>query len=151
MKFCIFAAACVCLIYYSLTVHTNPTLESLGAGEYTIYSRENVQSNLVTRRIDTGLGFMYFTHSQNAAALRALFRNIDGESITLTNINARTILKKLNYSRVSTSFDGIMQITYAYSNRGHQFITVNNSRVNLQIAETHNRVTVGWPVILGTF
>jgi hypothetical protein len=152
MKFCLFVTVCVCLIFHSSVTMTNPKLEILGHGEYCIYSREDVVSPLISRKVQTGLGFMYFTDSKNAASLRALFNHIDGESITLSsNKSTQVILRKLNYHKVSSDNIGGLHIIYAYSRHAPDFIKNDNRRINLQIAEHNGTVTIGWPVILGTY
>jgi len=121
----------------------NPRLELLGEGEYAIYSREDVRSSLVDRRVASGIGFIYYTTSENAAELRAKFTHIDGESIVLPRISGKQVLKKLGYQEVSKG--------YGYSPRGKDFIKVNGQRVNLQVVERNGSTVVGWPVILGAY
>jgi len=143
MKFPLFITLCISLIYYSTAVAENPRLEILGDGELAIYSREIVHSPLVTRRVTSGIGFIYYTDSGNAAALRAKFNNIDGESIVLSGISASQIFKTLGYREVS--------LGYGYSPRGLDFIKVDGQRINLQVVERNGTTVVGWPVILGNY
>ena len=146
-KFPLYIALCVALIYYSVATVENPRLEVLGGGEYAIYSREDVGSSLVSRRVSSGIGFIYYCDSGNAAALREKFTHIDGESITLPGASAPQIIHKLGYQQVSRSGD----IYYAYSPRAKEFIKSGGKKINLQIAERNGSTVVGWPVILGSY
>ena len=151
MKLPIYLALCVSLIYYTTATVSNPCLETLGEGEYCIYSTQAITSPLVTKRNDLGFSYIYYCDSGDAARLRSLFDSIDGESITLTNTNASSVLAKLHYQEVSQLTLGETQLIYAYSPRGKSFIMDNNTKINLQIVITGGITTVGWPVILGSF
>jgi len=134
---------------YHFAALDNPRLETLGDGEFRIYSRQDITSPLVTNRIAIATGFIYTTHSDNAAELRAKFTHSDGESITLTQPQtARQILSQLGHHQVSQHTSAIMTTTYAHNNRHRKFVTSGQNRINLQIIERDGVTTVGWPVIL---
>jgi hypothetical protein len=148
MKFPLYIALCVCVIYYSVAFAENPRLELLGDGEFAIYSREDIRSPLVDRRVASGIGFIYYTDSINAHALRNKFTHIDGESIVLPrHFSANQIFRKLGYREVS--FTGT--IAYGYSPRARAFIKSDGQRINLQVVERNGTTVVGWPVILGVY
>jgi len=147
MKLSLYIALCVSLVFYSVATVENPRLEILGEGEFAIYSREDVRSPLVVRRVASGIGFIYYTDSGSAAELRAKFDNIDGESIVVSGKSARQVLGVLGYREVSSGGG----VWYGYSPRGRDFISVEGQRVNLQVVERNGTTVVGWPVILGVF
>ena len=152
IKFVLFSALCVSLIFHHFATLSNPRLELLGDGDFSIYSREVITSPLVHSVTNIGIGFVYTTTSSNAAALRAKFNQIDGESIVLSTFKEPSrILALLGYTKVSTQTLSDLHTIYAYSGRGRDFITSEGTRINLQIAVRGDRVTVGWPVILGSF
>jgi len=152
MMFVLFLAGSFAFILVHFTGLQNPRLEILGNGELRIHSRQQVTSPLVYRTYQHALGFTYVTSSQNAVALRQKFHTIDGESFTPhRQMSKREILSILGHQVVETQTNQIMQVTYAFCARGRDFIMSGNRRVNLQIAQQNNRVTVGWPVILGSF
>jgi len=142
-KFFLYIPFCICLIYVSFVNTHDPALEVLGAGEYCIYSRDVVTSNLITKRIDSGIGYIYYCDSSDAAALRPLFKKIDGESIILENCSMQRVYKILNYKKVGSH--------YGYSNRGRAFIKDGNTKINLQVVQRGDVTVVGWPVILGSY
>ena len=146
--FPLYIAVCVSLVYYSVAMASNPRLEVLGAGEYAIYSREVVTSPLVTRRVASGIGFIYYADSADVAELRAKFDVIDGESIVLDGaVFAREVFKKLGYNQTSSNGG----IYYGYSPRALAFIKTSGQKVNLQVVERNGSTVVGWPVILGGY
>jgi len=153
VKLCIFIAVCISLVFFSVNTSYNPQLEKLGSGEYQIYSTETVTSPLITKVINLGFSYIYHTDTNNAADLRKLFTYIDGESIILTdsNLTAEHVLLILNYHPISAWQNGELVSTYAYSIRSKNFITNDNKKINLQIAQNGNILTVGWPVILGSW
>ena len=152
IKLFVFVSVCASLVFFHFETLGNPTLETLGSGEFRIYSREYVRSPYVQRKISIATGFIYFTHSNYAARLRAKFNAIDGESITLdSHKTPREIMRTLGgYREIETLDHPIVHITYAFSGRGRDFIDTANGRVNLQISDRAGIVTVGWPVILGS-
>jgi len=153
MKFCVFVTLCAVLIFYSSASVANPNLEILGEGEVRIFSTEVVESPLVDRVTNVGFAFIYHTTSANAPYLRAKFTRIDGESITLrgTDLTARQVLRTLNYRKISSNAVGALEYYYAFSMRGSDFIISGDTRINLQVAQRGDVLTVGWPVILGSF
>jgi hypothetical protein len=124
----------------------------LGAGNYSFYSTETVQSKYFTNVIDLGFSYIYECESTNANRVRPLFKNLDGESIRLNaeeSIDA--ILKKLDAIVVSQSTIGDLKNIYGYTARNAQYITEKHRKINLQIAVNNNAVTIGFPVILGSY
>lgn len=146
-KFPLFIALCVALSFYSVMTTANPKLEVLGDGEYAIYSREVVKSHLVQRRVASGIGYIYYTDSQNAEALRQKFNYIDGESIVIEAKSAHGVFAQLGVREVSAG-NGIF---YGYSPRGKSFIKSDGRKINLQVVERNGSTVVGWPVILGSY
>ncbi|MCL2755455.1 MAG: YwmB family TATA-box binding protein [Firmicutes bacterium] len=152
VKFILFSTFCIILIFYHFESLSNPKLEQLGDGQFSIYSREIIQSPLVLSKTNIGFGFIYTIHSLNANQLRQKFNVIDGESIVLDNfIHPNQILRQLGYTQISSQQSANLFTIYAYSSRGRDFIRKDNNRINLQVAVRDGRVTIGWPVILGSF
>ena len=143
-KFILYLTLCTSLVTYHFGTLSNPRLEQLGHGYIQIYSTDSIHSPLATRQ-QIATGYIYTTKSCNAEELRNKLTHIDGESIVLdTAIPAREILRILGYSIVGVQNTAQTQITYAFSNRARDYITSNNTKINLQIAVTGDRVTVGW-------
>jgi hypothetical protein len=141
MKFFIYASVCLSLIVYAVTVPIKPQLWDY-RGEYCIYSREDVRSPLIHRRVDSGLGYIYYCGNGDAKALREKFGKIDGESIIITDdIKYEQILQKFALQKKSESRDGIYHTIYA-----------QNSRYgSVQIVVRKDDIVVGFPVIIGSY
>ena len=151
-KLFVFVAVCVSLVVWHFGNLSNPQLEKLGSGTVQIFSREHIESPLALARQDLGFAYVYSVRSDNTAALRAKFSVIDGEAITLDNFkNPRVIMQKMNVNYRFSQSNQFMKVIYGYSGRGRDFVTRGRERINIQIAVRDGRVTVGWPVILGSF
>jgi hypothetical protein len=141
VKFFIYVSVCLCLLIYAAAVPLKPQLYYYG-GEYCIYSRDNVVSPLISRRVDFGLGYIYYCDSANAEKLRVKFKNIDGESIVIKDkIKYESILQKFALHKTDETFDGIYKTIYAKNER---YGTV-------QIVVRANDIVVGYPAILGSY
>ena len=127
-------------------------MENHFQGEHAFYTTDRIESPLVTRKVDLGFAFIYFTASDNAMELRQKFSRIDGESVTISNTRPiDSILQSIGAREISTSRIHNLHIVYAYSPRVPTFITKNNARINIQIAVRYDRITIGWPIILGSY
>jgi len=154
MRLAFFITLCVCLVYYSGAMPYTPPLETLGGGEYCIYSSEFINSPLVTKRINTGFSYIYYCAPSDAAALRKAFSKIDGESVVISGVTPSTaakILSRLKYRIVSVTASDECKIYYAYSPRAKTYITDGGRRINLQVCYRDGSLAVGWPVILGSY
>lgn len=152
MKFILYLSICLSLVVYWFASIGNPKLEKLGSGYMNIFSTCVVSHPYIINRTSLGFAHSYRIRSEHAETIRPLFRNIDGESITLHNADKRTILHQLsNHQKISTSRIGTLQVTSLYSNRTSSFVRDGNNRINLQVSYRNGTVTIGWPVILGSF
>jgi hypothetical protein len=141
VKFFIYISICLCLIIYAVAIPFRPQLYYY-EGEYCIYSRDDVASPLISRRVNFGLGFIYYCDSQNAPKLRGKFNSIDGESIVIKGkIKYDSILQKFALHKTGEDFDGIYHTIYAKNER---YGTV-------QIVVRGDDVVVGYPAILGSY
>jgi hypothetical protein len=131
----------MCLIIYAVALPVKPALYEY-SGEYCIYSRENVRSPLISRRVNSGLGFIYHCDSKKAQKLRGKFKSIDGESIVITDsIKYESILQRFALHIREEINDGIYHTIYAGNER---YGTV-------QIVVRKNDIVVGYPAILGSY
>jgi hypothetical protein len=141
VKFFIYISVCLCLLIYALAAPIRPQLYYYD-GEYCVYSRDDVASPLISRRVGYGSGYIYYCRSENAEELRRKFRRIDGESVVIRDkIKYESILQKFALHKTGESFDGICQTIYAQNER---YGTV-------QIVVRPNDIVVGYPVILGSY
>jgi len=120
-----------------------PKLETLGEGEYSFYiSGTPPKSPLITKYINNTV----FCKSSDAAKVRSLLKNLNGESITLNSVKT-DVLKKLNYQKTFVNSFG----QFGYSTRAQALVRVNGKKVNLQVVIKDGKTIVGFPVILGSY
>ena len=154
MKFCIFLSLSISLIFYGIASPTQHEfrLENYFTGTHAFYSSDRIQSPHIINTIDLGFSFIYYVRSENAHIVRPLFKNIDGESITLdNNLDTNNILRRLGASEVSQSNFSELDILYAYSPKIPTYIIAHGQSINIQIVQRGNTTTIGWPVILGSY
>ena len=148
MKFCVFLSTCICFVIYGVGIPRSTQLETIADGIYSFYSTDRVESPYITNTIDLGFSYIYECQSTDASKVRQLLNRVDGESILFTtDISKRKILDHLGARIVSVSGFGI----YAYTPRTNNYITNNNRKINIQIAQKGNKTVIGSPIILGSY
>lgn len=88
-----------------------------------------------------------------AQAERLKMLNVKGETLSLTGGEkaAAEVIKKLKMRTVlEQNLEGI-RIIYGYTPRLRGYVVIDGSRINVQIAVREDAVTVGTPLILGSY
>jgi|GEM_PF-2486473 len=86
-----------------------------------------------------------------APIVRKSIESLSGQSATVYTKTAQEIMIDLSATTIFTqSVDGI-DIYYAYSPRLGGGVTVNGEKINLELAQHNGKVTVGTPLILGSY
>ncbi|MCL2540135.1 MAG: YwmB family TATA-box binding protein [Firmicutes bacterium] len=104
--------------------------------------------------IKNGNGYIVSTSAQHAASLQRMLPPAEGQSITFSgNIgNMESILSRLNATVVSRQdIGGEIVNCYAYSSGFNKSVLVDGQKINLQVAVRNGTVTLGTPLILGSF
>lgn len=115
------------------------SLQNYFSGEYCSYSNSPANKNSIF------LGTCYLNSGIKVD-------DPVGESVKVYNLEAGAAIKKLSAKVVKTELiDSGATIIYAYSNLIPRSVTVNESKVNLQIACYQDYSIVGWPLILGSY
>ncbi len=111
------------------------------SGEYYAYTTSPVGDNY----INLGTCVMNIGEINNSVPLL-------GESMTIQNFEPVDALKKLNAKlvKVEQLEDGTT-IFYAYTDKINKNVTIENNKVNIQIAFYDEYSIIGWPLILGSF
>ena len=77
---------------------------------------------------------------------------IIGESLTIKNFEPISALKTLNAKTIKVEhLETGATIIYAYTNKINKNVTIENQKVNIQIAIYPNYSVIGWPLILGSY
>ena len=119
--------------------------ELYGARTYYLYSSSS-NAKIVT------------TDIQNSTANLPLFA-IKGESVFLNEKNSNSIIDEFvnsflnNYEAKIQLLEGgdLVNSEYYYSNKIAKYVIINGCRVNVHIAKSDYGVTIGVPIIYGSF
>ena len=121
---------------------------------HTFYATESLNSN-TANIIQNGNGFLISTNSQNAKKVLSELnsQNIQGESFCFdgTFCDVQKILYSLNAQIVKKECFDDFQVFYAHSPKISKYILMNFKKVNMQIVLKNNKITVGSPIILGSY
>lgn len=152
-KFLVLCLVCFCLIFSQTTTSLSEFSKNF-LGTHTFFSSEKFE-NEKTTTVANGNGFLISCATQDASEvfLQLEKSKIAGECFCFYEINFdfKKLLKKLNAKIVKTEITQNIYIIYAYSNKFLNFVFVEGKKVNLQIANNNNFVTVGTPLVLGSF
>ena len=122
------------------TPKQNFSLTDYFSGEYYAYTENPASENYIF------LGFCYMNKG------KVMQHNLVGESMVIKNFEPISAIKTLNAKIVKTEvLDSGAVVIYAYSSFINKNVTLENEKVNLQIAYYDNYSVIGWPVILGSF
>lgn len=77
---------------------------------------------------------------------------IIGESLTIQNFEPISALQTLNAKTIKVEqLETGATIIYAYTDKINKNVTIENQKVNIQIAIYPNYSIIGWPLILGSY
>lgn len=93
------------------------------------------------------LGTVYITPYQSDIRKSKVL----GESFVCDASNFERLLKTLKADIVKKETIEGRFIVYAYTAHNRNYVTLQNNKVNLQICINDEQMTVGWPLILGSF
>lgn len=103
--------------------------------------------------VDTGLGHQVTCSVDDFKATLASCRNVDGYSVTFCGSvdEVFDILNRLQATAISCQQLNDLYVVCAYSRHLRGGVTLDGKQVNVQIAYRNNTVTVGYPLILGSY
>lgn len=155
-KFCVFLTVVLCLAALRLDVsYLNEFDFFPDNAVYSFYVPEKVNALENVELINNGNSTIVNCSVGNAGKLRGYFNRIDGESVSYnvsnTSYALQSILSDLKAVTLSTQSLGELNIIYAYSEYFDNCVTIDGMRINVQIAVNKLKVTVGTPLILGSY
>ena len=128
---------------------------SYGVGEYCFYISGEVDEEHFQRVDKNGSDTIGYCSLINAPEVKKQYRgSINGESFTLTGtkLTVGEIVTKLDARVVSEGEVNGIYTVYLYTGRLNvNSIDLFGDKVNVQIALNGNKVTVGYPIILGSY
>lgn len=146
------------LIFFCLLFVKSPfslsTLSQNYDATHTFYSTQKVEDENMSV-IKNGNGFLISTNSQNAAKIKKKMQasNLQGESFCFDGSHAKVfeILYRANAKILFEEHFENFHIIYAHTKKIHKFVLINSEKINLQIAYKNEKITVGTPLILGSY
>jgi hypothetical protein len=149
--FCLVVFAIVCLpaskpVFLKYFATTNYT--------YYFYTT-SVQNNISHASVvKNGNATIVSCSARYSCEVKSKLDGILGESVEISNPTNADFLALKNFVGNDIVFtedvDGI-HIVYAYSSNLTGYVMVNGQKVNIQIAKNGNILTIGYPLILGSF
>ncbi len=136
----------LCFPSFSLP-HLDYTLE----GKYNIFTTQRVDLPNSTC-IDSGLGYII---KGNLNSLNTTLTKLDNSLIRGVSIEftydttiLTDIVNRLSITKVDTQDIGDIQFVYGYSPMLPLFTTIDNQKINIQIAKEKDYLKIGYPLIL---
>ncbi|MDE7454361.1 MAG: hypothetical protein K2M64_00845 [Clostridia bacterium] len=122
------------------------------------YSQYNAQISIYCRSttcnsIDTGMGKIVTCNSQTLKQTLSNCNQVDGISVSFDGVlqDVDDVFNRLNATLISMQqFDDLL-IICCNSPRIKGGVTVDGNSVNVQIAYCDGKITVGYPLILGSY
>ncbi len=127
--------------------------EVMRATQYSTYTTKAVNNSAV-KVANAGVFYINTVSASSISTCVNLSKEIKGESFVINNCENGKIsrLQKLTkFREVKREKISNTTIVYAYSSMLKKFTFINNEKVNLQIAFDGTNLTVGYPLILGSY
>lgn len=118
---------------------------------YTFYTLEKTDESLSYTK--NGDAFIVSCDAYEAGYVKQRLGKILGESVCFKGdkIAGLNFISKLNYTSILTEdVNGIFTL-YAYSPKIENYVYINNKKVNIELAVNKGVVTVGSPIIVGSY
>ena len=128
--------------------------DNLAFGElatYTFYTLEKTDDSLCYTK--NGDAFIVSCEAKKAGEIKQQLGKILGESICFKGdkIAGLNFISKLEYISILTEdINGIFTL-YAYSPKIENYVYINNQKVNIELAVNNGTVTIGSPIIVGSY
>lgn len=128
---------------------------SFNCNDYCFYIEGQVDEADFTRIVKNGDGYVGYCSIVDAPQVKKRYaRKVEGESFTLygTKVTVGKIINELSGRVVSEGMvDGIYTV-YLYTGKlNTPSVQLFDDKVNVQIALNGDRLTVGYPIILGSY
>lgn len=103
--------------------------------------------------LDLGLGYQVACSVSDFPSTLAYCSDVDGFSVSFkgNSNDVSAIMRRLQAKQVSCQQLGDLYVVCCYSPRLQGGVTLDNKQVNMQIAYCNGAVTVGYPLILGSY
>lgn len=128
---------------------------SFNCSDYCFYVEGEVEDEDFTRVVKNGDGYVGYCSIMDAPKVKKRYGNkVDGESFTLygTSVTVGEIIRELSGRIVSEGTVNGIYTVYLYTGKlNTPSVELFDDKVNVQIALNGDRITVGYPIILGSY
>ena len=101
-----------------------------------------------------GNGSIVACNAKDSTSIKKILPNIYGESIRIKNYTSETlkdIINKYGSNIVKKELVDNYDIILCFDNSLPNFVTIDETKVNVQIAISQNEINVGYPLILNGY
>ena len=124
------------------------------SGEYIFYAKNigNLDDENATI-IKNGNSYIVKTTFENAKNIKSKLNNVFGEAVRFdgNTIDAISAMNKIGIDlKVSESVNNI-QIFYGFVKGLEKYMFIGHEKINTEIAISHGKITIGYPIILGDY
>lgn len=119
--------------------------------KYTFYTVDESDKNLTFTK--NGNVFFVSCNLQDAGKVKQKLSNILGESVCFKGdkVAGLNYISSFNYTSILTEdVNGIFTL-YAYTPQIENFVYINNKKVNIELAVNKGVITIGSPIIVGSY
>lgn len=118
---------------------------------YTFYTLDKTDTSLSS--VKNGNTFVVSCKINQASSVKQKLGKILGESVHFNGDKSAglNIISGLNCTNISTENIDNIFILYAYSPQVENYVYINSKKVNIQLAVNNGVVTIGSPVIIGSY
>lgn len=148
--YCLVVLAVVCLPINSIFLENFCKYQS---SIYSFYTDELFEGNGISV-VKNGKYYILSVDGTNAEIIKSKLNNVYGESVTIKNYSNKAkeeIFLSLSQKEVSKETLREIEIYYFYDATLPNFVIVGGKKTNIQVAVTAQNLTVGYPLILGSF
>ena len=117
---------------------------------YYTTNAENIKSAKI---INCGSAVFVTSNVENCKEIRTQLADIQGQSISFCG-DEELYTSMVTWLIGNATFSanvGAVKCCYGYNNKLNNYINIENSKINIQIALHNNVITIGTPVILGSY
>jgi len=151
-KFILLSTFLICLVVLN-SPYSLSALSKNYDGTHTFYcSQQAFKGEAQTTKNGNGYLISVDTHTAEAFE-KTLNSKYQGESFCFfgSKNDLNQVLKKLNAKVVKKEVFDDLFVVYGFSPKLKNYILMESQKVNVQIALNKNKITVGTPLILGSF
>ena len=146
---------CICALSIAILSQNQFSIETLSQdyknGVFQFFCMADIDENDMNA-ISVGYGSIVTCDAVEVYKVKSKLKNIQGESYSFNkdDFDVDLFLQKYGIKTVKKQDLGEIEIVYGYLDKLSKFV-VENEKINLEIAVNGNHITVGYPLIMGSY